>query len=97
MDITLIKPDGTTGQSTARDAQLLSKAQALIEQDPHFQALKSPVLSRAEANAGEQDTEAGYLYLRYDVPGSTPQEFWAHWGSHDHLAWKSGQVTVKNS
>ena len=96
MDITVIRTDGTTGHATERDQQLLSRAQNLIEHDPHFQTLKAPTLSRAEVNAGEQETEAGYLYLRYDVPGSTPQEFWAHWGSHNHVAWKSGQVMVKS-
>ena len=51
---------------------------------------------RAEVNAGQQDTEAGYLYLCYDVPGSRPQELWAHWGAKNKVAFKSGQITVKS-
>lgn len=48
-------------------------------------------------NAGVAATSPGYLYLRYDVPGAFPQEFWAHWGKADPLAWKNGQVSVKQS
>lgn len=93
--INVIRPDGSTGTVTPRQQALLEAAQAQIQADPHFQQLHTPALSRAEVNEGLQDTEPGYLYLRYDVPGSVPQEFWAHYGARDHVAWKSGQVTVK--
>jgi hypothetical protein len=96
MNITAIKSDGSAGQSTDKDVKLLHQTQALLQADEHFQALKAPTLSKAEANLGQQDTEAGYLYLCYEVPGSTPQEFWAHWGTHNKVAWKSGQITVKS-
>ena len=95
MNITSIKSDGTGGQPSERDRTLLSQAQALLQAEPHFQALKGAAFLRAEVNAGQQDTEAGYLYLCYDVPGSRPQEFWAHWGARDKVAFKSGQITVK--
>ena len=55
------------------------KLAAHFQADAQFQALKSATLSKAEANRGQQNTEAGYLYLRYDVPGSTLWEFCAHW------------------
>ena len=77
------------------DAQLLTRAQAAIEADPHFKALTGASLQRGEVNAGVAETENGYLYLRYDVPGAVPQEFWAHWGKKDHVGWSSGQVSVK--
>jgi hypothetical protein len=95
LELTVIKGDGAAGQPTTRDVQLFDKAQDLLTADEHFQALGSPTLSRAEVNAGQQDTEPGYLYLRYDVPGSMPQEFWAHWGTRNKVAWESGQVMVK--
>ena len=95
IQITVIKPDGSTGTLSERDQLLLTQVQALLSKDPHFMALKTPTLSRAEVNAGQQDIEAGYLYLRYDVPGAVPQEFWGHWGMHNRVAFKSGQVTVK--
>lgn len=92
----VIQVDGsTTALLSDKDQQLLTQVQALLSQDPHFQALNAPTLSRVEVNAGQQDTEAGYLYLRYDVSGAVPQEFWGHWGSRDHVAFKSGQVSVK--
>lgn len=88
---------GADRAASEQDQQLLGKAQALLRSDPHFQALKTPTLSRAELNAGQPDTEAGYLYLRFEVAGAVPQEFWAHWGAHDRVAWKSGQVCVSSS
>jgi hypothetical protein len=94
VNLTMINSDGTAGRPTAQDTQLFERAQALITADANFQALHAPTLARAEVNAGQQDTEAGYLYFRYDVPGNTPQEFWAHWGSRDRVAWKSGQISV---
>ena len=93
-DLSVITPEGGSGTVTEGHRQLLQKAQTLIEADPNFRALKGPTLSRAEVNAGLAPTESGYLYLRYDVPGATPQEFWAHQGTHDRLNWKSGQVSV---
>lgn len=93
--MTVIKPDGSNAEPGKKDQQLLAQMQALLAKDPHFQALDKPTISRAEVNAGQQDTEAGYLYVRYDIPGKVPQEFWGHWGTHDHVAWKSGQVTAK--
>ena len=95
MNITAIKSDGTTGQPSEQDRKLLSQAQALLQADEHFQALKGTTFLRAEVNLGQQDTEAGYLYLCYDVPGSRPQEFWAHRGARDKVTFKSGQITVK--
>jgi len=96
VQITVIKPDGNNGEPSEKDQQLLIQLQALLKADPHFQALENPILSRAEVNAIQQDTETGYLYLRYDVPGAVPQEFWGHWGSRNHVTFKSGQVTVKS-
>ena len=86
---------GAERTASEQDQQLLTRAQALLRSDPHFQALKTPALSRAEVNAGQADTEAGYLYLRFEVAGAVPQEFWAHWGKEDKVSWSSGQVTVK--
>jgi len=80
---------------SSQDRALVVAAQALLLQDEHFKALKTPTLSRCEVNAGLEDTASGYLYLRYDVPGAVPQEFWAHWGQKDRVTWKSGQITVK--
>lgn len=97
MDLKIITTDGSAQNPSAQDQTLMQRAQTLIEADPHFLALKSPVLSRAEVNAGTPATTPGYLYLRYDVPGATPQELWAHWGKADHVAWKSGQVTVQQA
>ena len=91
IDMTVLGAERTASE---QDQQLLTRAQALLRSDPHFQALKTPALSRAELNAGQPDTEAGYLYLRFDVAGALPQEFWAYWGAHDRVAWKSGQVCV---
>ncbi|MGI8747107.1 MAG: hypothetical protein ACR2J4_01965 [Deinococcus sp.] len=85
---------GADRAASQQDAQLLSRAQVLLAGDPNFQALKTPVLSRAEVNAGLPDSSPGYLYLRFDVPGAVPQEFWAHWSSHDKVAWKGGHVSV---
>ena len=95
MNLTVITTDGSTAVPSAQDQTLMQKARTLIEADAHFQGLKAPVLSRAEVNAGVASTAPGYLYLRYDVPGAVPQELWAHWGKVDHVAWKSGQVTVQ--
>ena len=80
---------------TAQDRALVVAAQALLLQDEHFKMLKTPTLSRCEVNAGLEETTSGYLYLRYDVLGAVPQEFWAHWGKKDRVSWKSGQITVK--
>ena len=77
------------------DALLFTRAQTLIEADPHFQSLTGASIQKGELNAGAAETENGYLYLRYDVPGAVSQEFWAHWGKKDHLSWSSGQVSVK--
>ena len=95
LDIQVMREDGGTGTATDRQRALLDAAQKVLQQDPHFQALKEPTLSRAEVNEGVAETEHGYLYLRYDVPGQVPQEFWAHWGRADRVAWKSGNVTVR--
>ena len=92
--IRVINKDGSDGTASTSDQELLKAMQTLLAADEHFKALKQAALSRAEVNAGQQDSEAGYLYLRYDVPGQVPQEFWGHWGMHDRVAWKSGQVTV---
>lgn len=81
---------------SSQDRALVVATQALLLQDDQFKALKSPVLSRCEVNAGLEDTVSGYLYLRYEVSGAVPQEFWAHWGGKDRVAWRSGQITVKS-
>ena len=94
IDMTVLGAERT---ASGQDQQLLTRGQALLRSDPHFQALKTPALSRAEVNAGQADTEAGYLYLRFEVAGAVPQEFWAHWGAHDRVAWKSGQVCVSSA
>jgi len=78
-----------------RDWVLTVAAQALLMQDALFQLLQTPTLSRCEINAGLDKTGQGYLYLRYDVAGAEPQEFWAHWGTHGKVAWQSGQITVR--
>ena len=90
--LTVVGADRTP---TPRDVQLFTRAQAVIEADPHFKSLTGAALQKGEVNAGVAETENGYLYLRYDVPGAVPQEFWAHWGKKDHLGWASGQVSVK--
>ena len=69
---------GADRPPSAHDQALLLAAQKLILAAPEMQALKGATLGRAELNAGMTDTTAGYLYLRYDVPGAVPQEFWAH-------------------
>ena len=91
IDMTVLGADRAASE---QDRLLLSSACALLKDDPHFQALKTAILSRAELNADQADTEAGYLYLRFEVAGAVPQEFWAHWGAHDRVAWKSGQISV---
>ncbi|WP_407571773.1 hypothetical protein [Deinococcus altitudinis] len=88
---------GSDRAPTEQDALLLTRTQALLQAEPHFTALNTPTLSRAEVNAELTETTAGYLYLRYDVVGALPQEFWTHWGTHDRVAWKSGQITVKKT
>ena len=95
VDIQVMREDGSTGTATDKQRALLDAAQRVLQADSHFQALKEATLSRAEVNEGVAETEQGYLYLRYDVPGQVPQEFWAHWGRADHVAWKSGSVTIK--
>ena len=80
---------------TERDRALTVAAQALLMQDAHFKLLRTPTVSRCEINAGVDETSQGYLYLRYDVAGAVPQEFWAHWGTHEKVTWRSGQITVK--
>lgn len=95
VELKAIKPDGSTEAASDRQKALLMAAQKLIQADAHFQQLKAPTLSRAEVNESMEETAQGYLYLRYDVPGATPQEFWAHWGHSDKVAWKSGNVSVK--
>lgn len=94
LPLTVIRPDGSAGSPTARQHILLEAARLLLAADPHFQQLQHPTLVRAEVNEGLSETEPGHLYLRYEVPGAVPQEFWAHVGRHDRVAWKSGQVTV---
>ncbi|GGR35152.1 hypothetical protein [Deinococcus ruber] len=85
---------GADRPASNQDHALLTAAQTLLSHDEHFQALTTPTLSRCEVNAGLEDTAPGYLYLRYDVPGAVPQEFWAHWGHSNHIAFKSGQISV---
>jgi len=53
-------PDGHRCRPPARRALVIA-AQALLLQDAHFRALKTPVLSRCEVNAGLEDTAHGYL------------------------------------
>ncbi|MGY2896145.1 hypothetical protein [Deinococcus sp. UYEF24] len=88
---------GSDRTPTEQDTLLLTRTQALLQAEPHYAALSAPTLSRAEINAGLTETIAGYLYLRYDVVGALPQEFWSHWGTHDRVAWKSGQIMVKKT
>ena len=91
----VIGVDGTPGgTATPEDHQLAERGAALLAQDPHYQALVSPVLCRVEVNTGVASTDAGHLCLRYDVTGGTPQEFWPHWGKADKVNWKSGQISV---
>ena len=78
-------------RTSDRDQQLLDRAQALLKE--HLPEGAS--LTRAEVQPGLQESEGGYLYLRYDVPTGTPQEFWAHWGHRNTVGEKSGQVSVK--
>ena len=93
--IVVIRADGTPGgAATPEDHQLAERGAALLAQDPHYQALVSPVLCRVEVNAGVASTDAGHLCLRYDVTGAAPQEFWPHWGKTDRVSWKSGQISV---
>jgi hypothetical protein len=92
----IIGADGTPGgDPTPEDRQLLERAQALLQADADFQKLSGATLSRVEVNRGMHPTDSGHLYLRYDVTGGTPQEFWPHWGKADRVAWKSGQISVK--
>jgi hypothetical protein len=82
---------------TVRDQQLLQAAQQQLTADPNYKALVHPVLSRCEVNAGLNETQDGYLYLRYDVLHAVAQEFWAHWGKAGHLNWQTGKITVPTS
>ncbi len=95
-ELKIIDPSGGSSDSpaTPRQQQLCAAVCAVIEADERFRALHQPALSRAEINAGLPETGPGYLYLRYDVPGAVPQEFWGHVGKTQKLAWKSGQVCV---
>ncbi len=90
--LTVVGADRTP---TPRDVLLFTRSQSVIKADPHFKALTGATIQKGELNAGVAETENGYLYLRYDVPGAVPQEFWAHWGKKDHVGWSSGQVSVK--
>ena len=85
---------GVDKAPSPRDVLLFTRAQAVIEADTHFKALSGAVHQKGELNAGVAEAESGYLYLRYDVPGAVPQEFWAHGGRKDHVGWSSGQVSV---
>jgi hypothetical protein len=92
---TMTAADGTTGTTpTPEDRQLLGRAQALLAATPAFRALSAPRLTRLEVNQGVASSENGYLYLRYEVDGATPQEFWTHWGRRDHVGWTTGQISV---
>ncbi|BDP40996.1 hypothetical protein DAETH_09650 [Deinococcus aetherius] len=95
ISITVVRPDGSVGTPTPCQQSLLDAAGRLLGADPHFQQLQHPTLVCAEVNEGLGETEPSYLYLRYEVPGAVPQEFWAHYGTRDRVAWKNGQVTVK--
>lgn len=92
--LTVIQLDGSTAAPKERQQQLLQAARQAIEADPHFASLSGATLARAEVNAGLSESQRGYLYLRYDVPGATPQEFWAHVADATAVKWKSGQVGV---
>ena len=93
---TVIAADGTLGGSpTADDHLLLTRAQGLLATDDDFKALRQPTLCRIELNLGVPSTQSGHLCLRYEAQGATPQEFWPHWGHHDHVGFKSGQISVK--
>lgn len=92
MALTVVGEDRLPGP---QDRALVVAAQALLLQDEHFRALRTPTLSRCEVNAGLEDSASGYLYLRYDVPGAVLEEFWAHWGKNDRVSWTSGQITVQ--
>lgn len=94
-ELTVLQQDGSTGLPSADNHALLTAGQALLQRDLNFTALKTPTLSRAEVNAGTPSTTPGYLYLRYDVPGTVPQELWLHWADTDHVNWHSGQISVK--
>lgn len=79
---------------TSRQQQLLKGACKEIEADPHFRALSRPVLAHAEVTPGLDETERGYLYLRYDVQGGAAQEFWAHVSGYVGVKWRTGEVSV---
>ncbi len=91
----ILADGGDGGALTDREEHLVLKTGALLKADPHWVGLTDPTLSRIEANRGLTDTTPGFLYLRYRVTGGGPQEFWAHWGNHDHVSWTTGQVSVK--
>lgn len=97
VELKVIKADGSTVTASDKQKALLDAAQKLIQADAHFQQLNAPTVSRAEVNEGVEETAQGYLYLRYDVQGAIPQEFWAHWGHADKVAWKSGNISVKEA
>lgn len=100
----VINAGGNLEEPTPRQQQLLRAACQQIEADPHFQTLGRASLDHAEINAGLAETQQGYLYLRYDVPGAAPQEFWANIVPKVSLLpasqpkttvnWKTGQVRV---
>lgn len=93
--LSVLLADGSVGVPSADDLALLTAGTLLLSSCPDFLALVSPLLSRAEVNAGLLSTQPGYLYLRFDVPGSVPQELWLHWGAPERVHWKSGQVSVQ--
>ncbi|THF85082.1 hypothetical protein E7T09_18805 [Deinococcus sp. KSM4-11] len=92
--LALVPASAAGAEPTERQEQLYAAAAAQIEATPEFATLKGATPSRAEVNVGLDETQRGYLYLRYDVPGATPQEFWAHVGRTARLNWKTGQLTV---
>lgn len=93
---TVIAADGTSGGTpTPDDHLLLSRAQSLLAANDDFRALHQPTLGRIELNLGMSAEQSGHLYLRYEVTGATPQEFWPHWGHQDHVNFRSGQISVK--
>lgn len=85
-------PDGAA--LTLRQQQLLNAARKEIEADPHFKNLSGATFDHAEVTPGLDETERGYLYLRYNVPGGTPQEFWAHVSGYVGVKWRTGEVSV---
>ncbi len=95
--ISVINADGSEGgtQLDPQEQLLLEGALKALHASPEFQAqYPNATLTHVESNRGVKDTAHGRLYLRFDVPGQAATEFWAHFGPHAAVAFKSGNITV---